>query len=394
MKARLMLAAALLVFGRAAMAQETWPTRQWPLGSPRALGLDSAALAAFDADIASGKYGLVDGMLLIRRGKVAYERSYKRNYDSAYGADAKLPGPLNAHDPSGPYNYYNPWWHPFYRRGDLHSLQSVTKTISSVVIGTAIARGDFPSIDTPILRFFDTTKVANIDDRKRRMTVRHVLTMTTGFDWNENLPYQNPANSASQMEASGDWVQFTIDRPMAEEPGKSFNYSSGASELLSHIFRVATGRDIEEYAARNLFGPLGIQDWFWKRSPTGLADTEGGLYLKPRDLAKIWYLFLKNGVWDGKEVVKPEWVKASVTPAIDVTNRGPVLKYGLKWWLVPYGPESKLAWAGSGFGGQVPIAIPEYDLVVVFTAWNVTPGKPALGRQVILDRVLAAITSK
>src|SRR5262245_13338863 len=305
-------------------AQESWPTKQWPSASPRSVGLDSAVLAGVDADIVAGKYGNVDGMLVIRHGKLAWERAYRHNYDSIYGADAKQPGPLNSHDFTSPYNYYNPWWHPFYRGGDLHSLQSVSKTISSVVIGTAIARGDFPSIDTPVLKFFDTTKVANIDDRKRRMTVRHVLTMTTGLDWNENLPYQNPANSASQMEASPDWVQFTIDRPMAEEPGKRFNYSSGASELLSRIFFVATGQDIEQYAAKYLFGPLGIQDWFWKRSPTGLADTEGGLYLRQRDLAKIWYLFLKNGRWDGKEVVKPEWVKASVTPAIDVTNRGPI----------------------------------------------------------------------
>src|SRR5262249_11725941 len=143
-------------------------------------------------------------------------------------------------------------------------------------------------------------------------------------------------NSASQMEASGDWVQFTIDRPMMEEPGSRFNYSSGVSELLSPIFHQATGQDVEEYAAKYLFAPLGIHDWFWKRSPTGLVDTEGGLYLKPRDVAKIWYLFLKNGMWDGKQIVTPEWVKESVTPAITVSTRGPGIKYGLKWWLVPY----------------------------------------------------------
>lgn len=372
-------------------AQDIWPTRQWPAASPGAVGLDSAVLASFAADIASGRYGLVDGMLVIRQGKIAYERTWRYHYDSIYGADAGKPGPLNAHDPGGPYNYFNPWWHPFYRRGDLHTLQSVTKTLVSVIIGVAATRGDFPGLDTPVLSFFDTTRVANIDARKRRMTVRHLLTMTAGHDWNENTPYTDPNNAAVLMEASADWVQFVIDRPMAEEPGQRFNYSSGASQLLSLVFRKATGQDIEEYAARHLFGPLGVDNWYWKRTPTGLADTEGGLYLRPRDLAKVWYLFLKEGRWDGKQIVRADWVRESVKPAVPTTNRIPAgTQYGLKWWLAPYGAAGKLAWAGSGFGGQVPIAIPEHELVVVFTAWNL-PGRAGLGRQVILDRVLAAV---
>jgi len=388
------IVAALLLSSVRLYAQGPWPGRQWPAASPAAVGLDSAKLGAIDADITAGKYGNVDGFLVIRHGKVAFDRSYKQNYDSIYGADARKSGPLNAHDFTGPYNYFNPWWHPHYRRGDLHSLQSVSKTVASVIIGTAVTRGDFPSIDTPILNFFDTTKVANIDDRKRRVTVRHILTMTAGLDWNENLPYTDLRNSATQMEASGDWIQFTIDRPMAEEPGKTFNYSSGESALLAHIFRAATGQDIEEYGARYLFNPIGITDWFWKRSPTGTADTEGGLYLRRADLARIWYLFLQKGMWDGKQIVSADWVKQSVTPAIDVVTRGPGIKYGLKWWLYPYGTDnSKLAWAGSGFGGQVPLVFPDEDLVVVANAWNVLPGK-ALGARVIMERVLGAITAK
>src|SRR5262249_39760945 len=154
---------------------------------------------------------------------------------------------------------------------------------------------EFPDIDTPVLKFFDESKVAAIDDRKRRMKIRHLLSMTAGFDWREDLPYNDPNNTGSLLEASPDWVKFTIDRPMAVEPGTVFNYNSGATELLSYIFTAATGKDIEEYAAKYLFAPLGIDGYHWKRSPSGLADTEGGLYLRPRDLAKIWYLFLKNG---------------------------------------------------------------------------------------------------
>lgn len=370
-------------------AQSPWPTKGWLSSTPSAVGLNPKVLAALDADIAGGKYGNVDSMLVIRHGKIAYERTYKHDYDRIYGQEARTPGPLNAHDPSGPYNYFNSWWHPFYRRGDLHTMQSVTKTVTSIVIGIATARHEFPSLDTPVLTFFDVAKVANVDDRKRRMTLRHVLTMTTGLDWNEDLPYADPNNASSVMEASFDWVQFTIDRPMAQEPGKTFRYSSGATQLLSHVFRSATGKDIEEYAVEHLFAPLGIDHHFWKRSPTGLVDTEGGLYLSARDLAKIAYLYLKNGVWEGKSIVSPEWVKASITPSVTVSDAG--VKYGYKWWLYPYGEERRLAFGGSGFGGQRPIVLPELDLVIVFTGWNILPDRPNLTPRVAIDRVLEAV---
>src|SRR5215471_1402078 len=323
----------VIVLASIAHAQSAWPTKGWSLAEPASVNLDPKALASFDSDIAAGKYGYIDSMLVIRHGKIAFERYYKHDYDQIYGAEAKKPGPLNPHNPGGPYNYFNSWWHPYYRRGDLHSMQSVTKTITSVIIGVAIARKEFPDIDTPVLNFFDAAKVAAVDERKKRMTVRHLLTMTAGLDWKEDLPYNDPNNTASLLEASFDWVKFTIDRPMAAEPGTLFNYNSGATQLLSHIFKLATGQDIEEYAVKHLFTSLGIENYYWKRTPTGLADTEGGLYLKTRDLAKIAYLFLKNGEWNGKQIVTPEWVKLSVTPAISVSA---TVKYGLKWWLFPY----------------------------------------------------------
>ena len=150
----------------------------------------------------------------------------------------------------------------------------------------------FPRLTPPVLKFFDESKVMNVDERKRRMTIRHLLTMTAGLEWHENLPYNDPKNSSSVMEAAADWVEYALDQPMAEEPGSRFNYSSGATELLAHIFRVATGQDIEEYAAKNLFAPLGIDRFYWKRIPWGLADTEGGLYLERHDLAKLMLLFV------------------------------------------------------------------------------------------------------
>ena len=300
-------------------AQASWPGRSWPTASPASVGLDARTLAEFDAEIAAGKFGYVDSMLVIRHGKAVYDRSYPRDYDQIYGRQARERSALNANDPSGPYNYFNPWWHPFYRRGDLHSIQSVTKTVASVVIGAAMARQEFPSVETPILSFFDEAKVANVDERKRRITIRHLLTMTAGIEWHEDLPYNDPKNSASVMEAGFDWVRYAIDPPMQHEPGAVYHYSSGSSQLLSHIFQRAVGQDIEEYAARHLFAPLGIERFYWKRTPTGLPDTEGGLYLRAHDLARIAYLYLRGGVWGGRQIVSPEWVKASVAPAATVS---------------------------------------------------------------------------
>ncbi|MBK8812474.1 MAG: serine hydrolase [Acidobacteria bacterium] len=372
------------VFAAQAQQQNDWPT-----ATPKSVGLDEKALAAFDAEIASGKFGNMDGLTIIRHGKLVFDKRYPHDYEKIYGADAKKETPLNAGDLSGPYNYYASWWHPWYQRGELHTLQSVSKTITSIIFGVARARGDFPDIDTPVLKYFDESKIANVDDRKRRMTIRHLLTMSAGLDWNEELPYSDPKNTGSQMEASHDWVEYTINRPMAFEPGQKFAYNSGATQILAHVFRVATGMDIEEYAVRHLFTPLGIRQFFWKRSPSGLVDAEGGIYLRPRDLAKLWYVFLRNGKWEGKQIITPEWIKDSLTPHMDL---GPNVKYGLKWWLYPYGKDnSMLAWSGNGFGGQRPLVLPEYDMVVVYTAWNVNPG-PAMGTKEAIDRSVGLVT--
>lgn len=383
----------LLLTTSSVLGQKIWPTKEWTTSTPASEGMINDSLLAFEKDITSGKYGLVDGMVIIRNGKLVYQKSWKYDYDKIYGDEAKKSSALNQLDPGSPYNYYNPWWHPFYKRGELHSLQSVSKTITSIIIGIAVARKEFPDLSKTVLSFFDETKVKNIDDRKRKMTIQHLLTMTAGFDWNEGtLSYTDPANDCGIMEASFDWVQYAIDEPMAHEPGQTFAYNSGATQILSYIFRKATGKDIEEYAAQNLFAPLGIKDFFWKRTPTGLADTEGGLYLKPSDLAKVFYLWQQNGNWDGKQLVTPEWVKASVAPFISL---GSGTKYGYKWWLHQYGNgNDQWAWCGSGFGGQFPVIIPEYNIVAVFTGWNISQGKPSLGTRTILRRLVGAVVDK
>jgi len=381
----------------AAMLAQRAPGAQWPVAKPATVGMNAAVLDSLDAEIKAGQYGYVDRMLVIRHGQVAYDVTYPHDYDAIYGDSARIGITLLGGDRGGPFNYYNPWWHPTYHRGDLHTLQSVTKTVTSAVFGVAMTRGDLKSIDVPVLSFFDTTKVANIDDRKRRMTLRHLLTMTGGTDWNENLSYADPRNTGTQMEASADWVKYTINRPMRNEPGTVYNYNSGESALLAFVFRQATGIDIEEYAARYLFAPLGIERWFWKRTPSGTADTEGGLYLEAKDLARIWYLFLHDGMWNTTRVVSHDWVRESVTGAIAKNPAAtPRKNYGLLWHLNPdpLNPDRDL-WTGSGFGGQVPVVFPDLDMVVVFNAWNIPGGgKPGLPLAKTLERVAKAVTTR
>jgi len=386
------VSALLAVSALAAGAQTVWPTKGWPTTTLGDAKINKAVVDSIDAEIASGRYGYVDRMLIIRHGQIAFDKSYKHDYAKAYGDSVNKSGALNGSDPTSPYNYYNTWWHPYYQRGDLHTLQSVTKTVTSIVVGVATTRGDFPSLDRPVLSFFGPAdSVRNIDDRKQRMTVRHLLTMTAGIDWNENLPYADPRNTATDLEVSPDWVKYTFNRPMMEEPGKRFNYNSGATEIVASVFRRATGTDIEEYAAQHLFAPLGITHWFWKRSGSGLADTEGGLYLEARDLAKLWYLFSRNGQWDGMQIVSADWVKSSVSPFVPTSPSPNAASYGLAWWLHPTGkPTAPYYLAGSGFGGQIPVAMIDQDMIVVFNAWNLLPGHPSMPARRMMDRLAAA----
>jgi CubicO group peptidase (beta-lactamase class C family) len=342
----------------------------WPKDQPSAVGLDAAKLAAFDADLAGGSYGLIDSMLVIRCGKVAYEKKYEHDYNKIYGDQAKVTGALN-HVTTGEYNYFSTEFHPFYKHRDLHTMQSVSKTVTSVTIGAAMQRKEFRvDLDAPVLKYFADYKIANLDDRKRRVRLRDLLTMTAGLEWHEDLPYDDPKNSADVMEGSHDWVQYVIDQPMVEEPGKKFVYNSGATQLLSHIFKQVTGKSVDEYAAEYLFKPLSIR-YYWKHTPTGLPDTEGGLYLSAEDLAKIGALYLHDGVWNEKQIVPKEWVKLSVSPQVQAAEDG--YKYGFKWWLQPHGKPERLAWEGRGFGGQNLIIIPEYQTIAVITGWSILP---------------------
>jgi CubicO group peptidase (beta-lactamase class C family) len=266
-------------------------------------------------------------------------------------------------------------------------MQSVSKTVTSAILGIAVMRGDFKAtLNTPVLKYFDIAEVKNVDDRKRHMKLKDVLTMTTGLAWSEDVPYDDPRSDSSLMEATDDWVQYVIDKPMATEPGTTFTYSSGATELLAYIFQKETGQDIEAYGAKHLFEPLGIKH-YWKRTYLGMVDTEGGLYLTGADLAKIGYLYLHDGMWDGRRIISKEWVKQSLTPLVDTGWQG--LKYGFNWWLYPRKGGRQLVWMGIGFGGQRLMVFPDEQLIATFTGWDILKD-PAIDAE-LAHRLLPAV---
>jgi len=372
-------------------AETLWPTKGWATATPGSVGLDEQVLLSIDKDLASGKYSQMwDSFAVFRCGKKVFERTYPHDYAKIYGKEAGERGPLNARL-TGRYNYFDPEWHPYYHGTDLHTMQSISKTVTSVIIGAAMQRGDFKAaLDTPVLKYFDTSKVKNVDDRKRRITLRDLLTMTAGLEWHEeDVPYDDPRSDSSLMEATDDWVQFVIDKPMAAEPGKVWNYSSGVTELLAYIFQKETGQDIDDYGQKYLFAPLGIRHE-WKRTYLGVVDTEGGLYLNGSDLAKIGYLYLHDGMWDGQRIVSSEWVKESVTPYFQTDE--PQFKYGFKWWLFKLPDSTEYVQMGRGFGGQNLLVFPKEELIVTFTAWDILPN--STGEEPTPSVFLAAVKAK
>ena len=237
-----LIGASLLSAGQAALSTSsgTSPTKIWPKGTPSEVGLDEEPLKNLDADFASGRYVQTDSFAVFRCGTEVYARHYKHDYAQIYAKESKTKGPLNARL-TGPYNYSDVEWHPFHHGTDLHTMQSVSKTVTSIVFGVAITRGDCKaSLQTPVLQYFDVAKVKNMDDRKRQITIENLLTMTSGMN-SEELFYPDtsdaPDNDFVHMEASDDWVQYAIDKPVVEEPGHNFTYIRQTPSYSPTFFR-------------------------------------------------------------------------------------------------------------------------------------------------------------
>ncbi len=234
-----------------------------------------------------------------------------------------------------------------------HKLASVTKSFTTTLIGIAVDQGKI-QLDQPMVSFFPDRTIANLDARKNSITVRHLVSNMNGFK-SGCLSGDEPTLDA--MRSNPDWVQAALDRKVVEEPGTRFCYDSPGMHLLSAILQEATGMTELDFARKNLFEPLGISEVYWQSDPQGYTHGWGDLYLKPRDAAKIGYLWLNQGVWDGKQIVSAAWVADSVK----AHSNGGMDDYGYGWWV------SEDSYYAFGRGGQNIKVYPAYNAIVVTT---------------------------
>ena len=213
-----------------------------------------------------------------------------------------------------------------YNSAELHDFASVTKSFMTTLIGIAIDQGKL-KLDDKVLSFFPERTIANRDARKEQMTIKDLVSMRNGFE-SGCLPGDPPTIAA--MMSQPDYVQAALDRKMVAEPGTENCYDSPGMHLLSAILQKATGMTALEFARQNLFAPLGIQDSYWNADPQGITHGWGDLHLKPGDAAKLGYLWLNNGVWDGKQIVSKNWVKDAVAYHSEFGGGD---GYGYGWWL-------------------------------------------------------------
>jgi CubicO group peptidase (beta-lactamase class C family) len=344
--------------------------------------------AAIDRDVRSGIYGNVDRLYVSRGGKTLADFTYQHDYRSiSRGRIGPIGCGDGCSDPSWMhhYNYFHPDFHPYFQGRNVHTLQSVTKSIAATVIGIALGRGEIKSLDQPFLDYFRDRDLSRVDSRLRQATIRDVLTMRTGIEWHESDRPLDDTNTTVQLEKSRDWTQFTLEQPMDAEPGSKWAYNSGSSQLLSGIIRNATGRFIDDYAREYLFAPLGIREFHWKRTPTDHPDTEGGLYLSADSLARIGELYLRDGEGARGRVLPEGWVKDATSRHVRAVGPGGAWDYGYQWWITTH--DGVEVWAGRGFGGQLLLIVPARDTVAVVHAWNIFGNKA----QNILRPVLEAV---
>lgn len=310
-------------------------TDGWETSSLAEEGIDPATINELMSHILGGNGRDIHSMLLVKNGKLVFEEYF-----------------------SG------------YERGIKHTIQSDTKSITSILVGIAIEQGMISNINQKLYEFFPEYKDFKWNDQKSEITLKHVLTMTAGLNWTE-MGYSDSDSqySLSAMYQSDDSIRYVLERKMADTAGERFIYSSGLTHVLGGIIRNTTGLSVDKFAEEYLFSPLDISDYRWEKLPDGSFNTGWGLHLKPRDMAKIGYLFLKEGTWKGKQIISKKWVdestKTHVTGDI-VFGSG----YGYQWWRGNTVINGQIinAFYAAGHGGQYVFVFPTLGLIAVFTS--------------------------
>lgn len=306
----------------------------WETSSLSMEGLDSSKIRDMIYSIMNRRYKGIHSILLVKNGKLVLEEYF-------YG----------------------------YNRDRLHELHSVSKSITSILVGIAVDRKMIPNVNKQVHEFFSDHTDTRWVDQKYDIPLKHVLTMSAGIDWDErSKPLTDSRNDIVAMVFYSDnWIRYVLNKELIEPPGERFNYSGGLNILLGGIIKESSGLYADKFAERYLFGPLAISDYYWHRHHDGTINTQGGLALRPRDMAKIGYVMLRGGNWKGKQIVSQKWIKESTEYHVS-GDYG--YGYGYQWrsgkTVINKKPiRTFFAW---GRGGQFIFVFPTLDLIAVFTS--------------------------
>jgi CubicO group peptidase (beta-lactamase class C family) len=320
----------------------------WQTADASEVKINKKKLNDLAEKILKGTYPNIHSVLVIKNGKLVFEEYFP-------GRDA-VKGYID------------------FTREDLHGVMSATKSFSSTLIGIAIDKGMIKGTDENLLTFFPEYKKELSADNKGAIKLRDVLSMAAGFDWDETtLSILDPRNSCTIMFQANDIIGYLFNRPIKDPPGSKFVYNTGLSTLLGVMLERRSSLSINEFAQKYLFGPLGISKYElgYLDKLRKVPNSGGGLFLRPRDMAKLGYLFLRKGIWKGEQIVSAKWVEEATREQV---KAGPlwITGYGYQWWLHKYGIEGKTVegYAAWGWGGQFIFVFPILDAVIVFTAGN------------------------
>ena len=319
----------------------------WLVDTPADAGLDGSRLCAI-ADWLKAANADVHSVVVIRHGRLVFEQ-YFAGYDDPWGV------------PDGNFSF---------DATTKHDMRSVSKSVTSLLVGIAIDRKLIASVDEAVIKFFpeySTIKSPGWDAIK----VGDLLTMSSGIKWDENLPWNDPRNDEPHLGKDADPLAYVVAKPIVAPPGTTWNYNGGGADILGAIIARASGMPFNEFARDALFEPLGISDWEWKSYQNGRLSAAAGLRLRPRDAAKIGQLLLNQGVWNGKQIVSAQWIAQSVVARHQAIGYfGGLFFYGYQWWLgrTLVGDQEVTWTAAVGLGGQRIFIIQKFDLVVMTTS--------------------------
>lgn len=290
----------------------------------------------------------IHGVVVVRHGSLIFEH-YRAGPDERWGTDQ---GRVD-HGPDVK-----------------HDLRSVSKSVTSLLVGIALDRKIISDVDQPVFTFFPDMAALRTPE-KDRITLRHLLTMASGLTWDETRPYDREANDERRMIYSTDPYRFTLGKPVAAKPGAKWNYSGGDTQLLAGVLQRSSGTFIADFAKEALFTPLGIRDFEWLRMPgNGEPAADSGVRLRPRDMAKLGELVLRRGQWNKRQVVSQAWIDGSTRTHMAHFDTYPSIGYGYQWWTDYEDKDGRRSsWiSAQGLGGQRIYIHPGLDLVVVITA--------------------------